>query len=207
MVVLAGIAAAMSMAGVERAESAQRKVLGENFMRAGCSYCPSVGRAMRQLLEDSPDSFVGYQVHTTDSWATGWGTQRAQFYGVTSVPTVVMDGVLKKVGSSGTDAANYAALNGLLQTRLGVPTDIAVELGAEEVGTQKYEFTAKVTMDATGTARTLRVLFVHALADYPYASDGRYFNCVRQGSSGSNVYVEPGESVFVSHSFTFYSTD
>ena len=206
-VILAAGAAAGAMLTAGAAEAAERKVLGENFMRMGCSYCPSVGRAMAQLLEDFPDSIVGYQVHTTDSYATGWGTQRAQFYGITSVPTVYMDGVVKKVGSSGTDAANYAALKNLMNYRLGVPTDISIELGGEQVGTQSFTFTARVTMDADGTARTVRVIFVHTLADYPYSSDDRYFNCVRQGSYGDDVYLEPGTSAYADHTFTFYSTD
>lgn len=152
---------------------------------------------------------VAFQVHSY-GYTSAWGNQRKSYYGVSGIPDVRIDGILEKHGSSGTDAANYANLKGLMDTRLAVPTDITMELGGEVVSGQKYRIVAKVMMDEDlGVAREVRLHFVDTLYDYPPSTpaDGRYNYCVRQGTlTPYDVYLEPGESILVEHEFTFDST-
>ncbi len=146
-------------------------------------------------------------IHKGDAYSIAWGNQRISFYGVGGIPDVRVDGVLKQVGSYPTDLANYNNLKNLYNNRMGVGSDVSIEMGAEHVSGQKYKIVSKVTLDDTSGARTVRVYMVDSLWDYPAATDDRYHNCAMNGTTTPyDVDLEPGVPAFVEHDFTFNST-
>ena len=188
------------------AQAVDRKVLCEQFTATWCGWCPYVGEAHGQMIDEYPDTWVGFQIHCGDAYATTWGNQRKSYYGVTGYPTYLIDGIYKQVGSEGTSVpANKAKMVQYMEIRLGVPTDISLELGGEVVSGQTYRMVAKATLDESAAARTVRLYMIEALDHYP-SSAVHYRNCFRQAANYVDLDLEPGEAQFVEHEFTFDST-
>ena len=87
-------------------DSAPRVVLAENFTATWCGYCPSVSSGLLQVINENPESIIGFQVHGSDSYTCAWGNSRLAFYNVSGFPTVYLDGWWSQAGSYGSVAAN-----------------------------------------------------------------------------------------------------
>jgi thiol-disulfide isomerase/thioredoxin len=199
--VLGGIGLAVALLCTTTASNAaDRKVLAEDFNATWCGPCINVGLAISQLLDNYPDSYIAMQVHQADSYTISWGNQRANFYSVAGYPTVWTDGVLLQYGSVGSVSANYNNLNAYRQQRLGVPTDVTIQLGGEQQSGQTYSFTAVVGIEDGGEAKTLRVYLAQLLDHYP--NGGHYRNCLIQASQSYTFTLQPGEIETINHNFT-----
>jgi hypothetical protein len=147
---------------------------------------------------------VGYQVHTSGDGPTcPWGSARADFYNVTGIPDVWVDGVLEQLGDFGSDQANYDNMLGLISQRLAEPTDLSIEMYGEPSGDQTYAITGVLSLDADGEARTFKLHLVDALANYPDSADGQYNNGVIQGYDLGEFSLQPGQSATIVHQLTF----
>jgi hypothetical protein len=153
-------------------------------------------------MNNYPDSFLGIQLHIGDSYATLWTGQRANFYSVSGTPTTWFDGVIECVGVYTNDTQMYNWYNTQRQTRASVPTDVTIELSGVETGSQTYDITATVGIDADGVGKDVKLDFVQVLDYYPSSADGRYRNCVVQHEGGGTYTLAPGESVVVTIPFT-----
>ena len=83
-----------------------------------------------------PDEFVPIQCHIGDGYAFWWTGQRASFYGVTGTPTTWFDGLLSCVGAYQNDQQMINWYNSQIVNRLGVPTDVTIDVYGVETGTQ-----------------------------------------------------------------------
>ena len=187
------------------AQAAERKVLCEQFTATWCSWCPYVGEAHGQMIDQYPGTWVGFQIHCADAYAFTWGTQRKSYYTIGTYPTYMLDGIVREEGSEGTSVpANKALMISHMETRLAVPTDVSLELGGEKISGQTFRFVAKVTLDDTSAARTVRFYMIHAQDHYP-TSAAHDRNCARQAADYVDLDLEPGVPQLVEHEFTFSS--
>jgi len=131
------------------------------------------------------------QLHLSDAYEIPYTRTRANFYGVTGVPTTWFDGVLVYVGGP-TNVYDYYLQR--FQTRSQVPTDVWIELSGTEVAEQTYEITVTVGIDPGGEAKSLKVHPIQVLDYYPASTDDRYRNCVRKAATRPTIDLLPGES-------------
>jgi hypothetical protein len=96
---------------------------------------------------------------------------------------------------------------GQMDIRRAVATDVTIQLYGEETGTQAYEITAIVGIDAGGTGKTMKVQILQVLDHYPASSDDRYRNCVRDPLGATTVTLAPGESTVINHTLNLTGPD
>jgi hypothetical protein len=149
-------------------------------------------------MGEFPDSLANYQLHLSDPYATSWSEQRASFLGIGGIPDTYFDGVVHSVGG-GTGTLN--AYRNLINTRLGVPTDVTIDLQAIEVADLTYDVTMTIAIEPSGEAKDLKFHIVQVLDYYPAASDGRYRNCVVEHQGSGEVPLAPGESTEFTRQF------
>ena len=151
------------------------------------------------LVDSHPTTFATVWVHLQDGYQTSWGDQRFfNFYGETTIPNMWLDGV----SNPDTNYGQYAAS---LNQRLGLGTDVTIDLTGIETGTQQFDVRARVCVEPDGVEKTMRVYMVHALDHWPVAPTW-YRNCVRQTVSTADVTVAPGTCEDVTRTFTFDAT-
>jgi hypothetical protein len=83
-------------------EAIQRTVLVEEFTATWCPYCPGAAMGVRDLKNYHKDTvtIIAYHPSSTDPFYRLESYQRAQYYGVSSIPHVWFDGVLNYLGGS-----------------------------------------------------------------------------------------------------------
>ena len=147
------------------------------------------------MLDNYPETFTLVQIHL-DGYAIPWGYSRANFYPIQYTPTTWFDGLLSHVGSSN--------LINLYNIRAGVPTDVTIELFGDPAGGTIYDITAKVCLEAGGTAKTARVHIVQVLDKWPippsYSRNG-----LKIAANSVDVALTPGGCQEVVKTFTFDS--
>jgi hypothetical protein len=153
-------------------------------------------------LDDYPESFAGIQWHVSDAYAVAYAADRAKFYSVSGVPTTVFDGQTRHVGVILDDEQMYQLYLGTMNTFLATPTDVTVELSAEETAAQTYDVTATVGIEAGGVGKDVVLHFVQVLDYYPATPDDYYRNCVMQHVDGGEHTLAAGESIDVTVPFT-----
>lgn len=114
------------------------------------------------------------------------------------------DGVDRMLGSNGNVQDDYDELTTYLDARLAFPTDVTVDLSAEQVQDETYLVTATVSLEADGEAKTVRVHIVDTLYNYP-TDDDQYSYCVRQGFEVGDYDLTPGQTIEVQQEITFKS--
>ena len=162
---------------------------------------------MSRLLDGHPDQFIAIQCHTSGTASCSWGVSRASYYGVTGVPTTWFDGTLERSGAYTDDAQMFSWYRSAMNNRLAVPTDVTVDIDVVQTGSQSFEATATVGIEADGTGKQVTIEMVRVLDYYPAYSDNRYRNCVREGVSPQTVTLSPGETTTLSAEFTLSGTD
>ena len=131
------------------------------------------------MLDDNPTTFTAVEYHVGDAYATAWGWDRMDFYvpGTKYTPTGWFDGMYERVGLPVQPYyADYFA------DRLATPTDVTIDMVAEEVGTRTYEVTATVCIEAGGAEKTVRLYMVQVQNYFPAIPDYSR-NCFRQAAA------------------------
>ncbi len=144
-------------------------------------------------MTDYPNSIISVQYHLSDSYTVPICNQRDSFYGVTGTPTTWFDGRIERVGAYQNDNQMYNWYESAMNTRLGVATDVTIDLEVNKVGAQTYRVTATVGVEPGGTAKTMVVHFLQVLDYYPSYSDNRYRNTARDHSEAT-ISVGAGDS-------------
>ncbi len=198
---LSALAAACSFGflATPQAQAAERRVLFEHYTATWCYYCQFAGEALTQMLGELDDITV-FQVHLSDAFTTGWGNARANKYGVSGIPHVVVDGVRDRVGASNTAQA-YNLYTYDYNWRLTIPTSVSVEVTATELRANVYNVKAEVSMDQDGTAATMEIHLIEALNNYP-SSLPRDNYCLMQAYNKGQQTLQPGQTITVEQQFT-----
>jgi hypothetical protein len=109
--------------------AADRVVLAEMFGGTWCGFCPDSSGALQILRDEFEDSeFLAIYNHVGgDPWTTAEGSSRASWYDVGGVPHVEFDGVTNVIGSYGSPEATANAFRPIVNSRLAVPAEVAVD--------------------------------------------------------------------------------
>lgn len=147
-----------------------------------------------------PNDVISWQLHYSGTGVCSWTTTRDNIYGVSGIPHTQFDGVLEAVGVYGTDLATYNWYVGKVNTRLGVPTDVTIDLALVPMGGSVMHVSATVGIEAGGVDKDMEIHFVRARDYFPSSADNRYRNCVRQHNqttasvtAGNSAVVESGD--------------
>ena len=179
----------------------ERCVVGEEFTATWCGPCVPVGNAMSAMLDQLGDNrFALLQVHISDNVTIPWGTARANQYGVTAIPTMVIDSTYKYVGSN-----LIAQMQAAINARMSIPTDTLINMTAQELSPSSFKVNGTVSLEATGTEKTVRIWVVQVLDYYPSGSHHR--NCVRQVQGGVDVTLQPGGQYNFAYTFNLAAVD
>lgn len=157
------------------------------------------------MLNNYPDTFTLVQIHVWDAYTTTWGEARKLFYpDVTGTPIAWFDGVEEAHG--GTTDVNYMYnwYRSIYLGRQGVPTDVTIRAGGEEVGEQTYKITAQVCVEPGGLDKSVRIHIVQVLDHWP-TTGGYHRHGVKQGTD-QLVNLQDGECANVQATFTFDPT-
>ena len=145
------------------------------------------------LLDNYPDSFTGVQYYIGCFAAYPWGESRAwDFYDVVETPTVEFDGVEECVGDYDNVTDQYYWYLNKYNTRATVPTDVVITLTGYPVGGQTYRVGARVCLESTGTAKTMRIYIVQVLENWP-AWPMWVRHAFKQGADPVDITLAPGE--------------
>lgn len=155
------------------------------------------------MVDVYADSFAFVQYHHGDSDALPWGEDRWAYYEAEFTPLAIFDGTDLVVGAVHDVDQQYTIYraNHFLPGR-AVPTDVTIELSAEDLGGQTYRVSAQVGIEPGGTAKTLRIFMVQVLDHWP-PSKPYHRNGFKQAAPTQDITLAPGESQVVEHEFTF----
>ena len=152
------------------------------------------------MMDTYPDTFAVIYYHMTDGYETPWGTDRGEnFYNIWSdgIPWLAYDGLF--------DAWPINTYETKFITRQAVPTDVTVALLRTQIGSDTFEYTSEVCVEAGGVEKTMRVYMVQVL-DHRPSSPYYYRNCFMQAAQTEDIIVSPGECQGVTRTFTFDAT-
>jgi hypothetical protein len=151
-------------------------------------------------MEDYPDSLVALQPHVGDNWANNWTWARWNFYDGYYVPRVQVDGLIVFIGSG---EGSYANMKNAMDSRLAIPTDVTIELYGDLVEDQTYLITAVLNLEEGASRQQVRLHLVDCIWNWPYNTDGRYNNGVKQGFDLGYHTLTPGEEYVIQEEVTF----
>jgi hypothetical protein len=120
---------------------------------------------------------------------TTFGSSRQTFFSIEYVPSVSMNGEAVHVGGE-----SYSYYLNWFNTKRNVPTDVTIQLWAENTTGTQYRATARVTLLPEATAsRTMRIYIVY-VQDH-YNSTSTYArNVCRYGTLAGTYTFAPGET-------------
>jgi hypothetical protein len=146
-------------------------------------------------MNDHADEFVGIHLHVGgDAYEIPWTVKRENFYSVPGYPTTWFDGTVDFVGAITNDTQMYNAYWSIVSGRLGVATDVTVDLDFVLRDADSIDVTTTVTVDADGIARLLKAHIVQVIDYFPSSGDNRYRNCVMSAGGMNLPLLNPGES-------------
>lgn len=188
------------------ANSAERVVLLEKLSATWCPHCMAAAHELDELTNDFGEFFIPLEIFSTTSfggrYSTPWGQWRTfDFYDLASYPTAWFDGAIQYTGSTNV----YATYLSGIAYRLGISTDVAIDIRAQQTGDGSYDVTASISLEAGGAAKTVRITMVEALDYYGHYDDNATIprNVLRHViEDGFDVDLVPGQTQHVTRSFT-----
>ncbi|MCD6383102.1 MAG: hypothetical protein J7L88_01415 [Thermoplasmata archaeon] len=156
----------------------RRVVPVEDFTGTWCGYCPGVIGALDRIANDKtyfPKNCTIMEWHSGDSYAYSGSNARVSFYGVRAFPTVIVDGVVGRVGGS-TSANNTqidAAIKSMINGRLNVPPIAKIDAFAGKTNTSAW-VNVTITMLRNPDYYRAKVYFVLMEDLYPKKHNGGY---------------------------------
>lgn len=112
-----------------------------------CTYCPGAAMGADDLVENGHHVAV-VENHNGDTYANTYSNARNSFYGISSFPTAVFDGVLKAVGGSHSQSM-YTTYLPKYNQRIAIPSDFSMSMEITNTG---LDYTAVVTIEYLGTS-------------------------------------------------------
>jgi thiol-disulfide isomerase/thioredoxin len=106
--------------------AADRVVVLEIGTATWCPPCAAAARGAEDLAEEHPGKVLIVEYHNSDEFSNTYANTRNSFYGVTSIPTAVFDGVEKVIGSSGSN--NFFTYNAKYNARASIEPPLTIDL-------------------------------------------------------------------------------
>ncbi len=107
----------------------QRNVSVEIFTSTSCTYCPVAESVISLLKEEFKDTLnvLKFHIGTGDTFAFPGSNERGNFYSVSALPTVIIDGITKITGVSGDI---YKTYKDKIRERVNLKSPVFIELEA-----------------------------------------------------------------------------
>ena len=153
-------------------------------------------------MNDYPDTFTMVQIQCFFPYDTPWGDDRQTFYDVTVRPTAWFDGIDGYVGSLGSWENDYDRYEAAYLARRAIPTDVTLEVGAEEISGQTYRIQVRVCLEPGGEAKSVRIYAVQVLDHWPYSED-YHRNGFKQAADTTDLDLTPDACEYFELEFTF----
>lgn len=151
--------------------AADRVVVLEIGTATWCGPCAAAARGAEDLAEEHPGKVLIVEYHNRDDFSNSYANTRNSFYGVTSIPTAVFDGVEKVIGSSGSN--NFFTYNARYIARAAIEPPLTIDLKhtidafASTSGTVRATITNVSSEDVSGYIR-----FTVTESHIPYSWQG-----------------------------------
>lgn len=155
------IAAFIVIGSVSAQNVARECVLFEIFTGVRCPYCPAAANGINQMMEEGLN-VAPVAVHTsafsTDEFYTDETNARANFYGVSSYPTLKADGVYTRSGGGGASETMYSAYMNYYNQRINVSSPFTIDLSYSYLEGSTCQVTAVVNQVGECTASNLKIM-------------------------------------------------
>lgn len=155
-------AAAILLIGSLSAQNVAREcVLFEVFTGVNCPYCPAAANAINQMMNEGL-SIAPVAIHTsafsTPDFYTTETNARANFYGISSYPTLKVDGISGMSGGGGASENMYSYYIGYYNNRINVTSPFTIDLSYQYLEGSTCQVTAVVNKVGECTATNLKVM-------------------------------------------------
>lgn len=140
---------------------ARECVLFEVFTGVNCPYCPAAANGINQMMEEGL-AIAPVAVHTsafsTPDFYTTETNARASFYGISSYPTLKVDGLTGMSGGGGASETLYSYYRNYYNNRVNVTSPFTIDLSYTYTEGYMCQVTAVVNQVGECTASNLRVM-------------------------------------------------
>ena len=185
---------------------AKECVLFEVFTGVRCPYCPAAANGIAQLLQEGK-AIAPVAYHTsafsTEEYYTNETNARANYYSISSYPTLKVDGKLHHAGGGNASASNYAAYLNLYNQRINIPSAFTIDLSYTPLEGRTCQVTAVVNKVGDNSSNNLRVMIALTESHINVSWQGMSeLNCVtRDMIPTQNGTVFSGNSITVTETF------
>ena len=139
---------------------ARECVLFELFTGVNCPYCPAAANGVAQMLEEGL-AIAPVAYHTTAfstaPYYTNETNARANYYNISSYPTLKTDGVLNMSGGGNSSQSNYTSYRNLYNQRINQTSPFCIELTYEPVEGSTCRVNCTVTQVGDCNGNDVRV--------------------------------------------------
>ena len=155
------IVALMLFGSLSAQNVARECVLFEIFTGVNCPYCPAAANAINQMMDEGL-AIAPVAVHTsafsTQDFYTNETNARANFYGITSYPTLKADGITGVSGGGNASQSNYNSYINYYNNRISVSSPFTIDLSYSFVEGSTCQVTAMVEKVGECNAANLKVM-------------------------------------------------
>ena len=139
---------------------ARECVLFEIFTGVRCPYCPAAANGIAQMMEEGL-AIAPVAYHTTafstEEYYTNETNARANYYNISSYPTLKADGVLNMSGGGNSSQSNYTSYRNLYNQRVNQTSPFRIELTYEPVEGATCRVNCTVTQVGDCSGNDVRV--------------------------------------------------
>ena len=139
---------------------ARECVLFEIFTGVRCPYCPAAANGIAQMLEEGlAIAPVGYHTtaFSTEEYYTNETNARANYYGITSYPTLKADGITGVSGGGNASESMYSYYLNYYNQRINVTSPFTIDLSYEPVEGSTCQVNCTVTQVGDCNGSDVRV--------------------------------------------------
>ena len=159
--ILLTIAAFMLLGSLSAQNVSRECVLYEVFTGVRCPYCPAAANAIAQMLDEGL-AIAPVAVHTsafsTEEFYTAETNARANFYGISSYPTLKVDGITGMSGGGGASENMYSYYINYYNNRINVSSPFTIDLSYNFLEGSICQVTAVVNKVGECNAENLKVM-------------------------------------------------
>ena len=153
---------AIMLLGFMSAQNVAREyVLFEIFTGVRCPYCPAAANAIVQMLDEGL-AIAPVAVHTnafsTPEYYTNETNARANFYSISSYPTLKADGKMSLSGGGGANENLYSDYLPYYNTRMAKSSPFTIDLSYSYIGGSTCQVNVVVNQVGTCNASNLKVM-------------------------------------------------
>ena len=139
---------------------ARECVLFELFTGVRCPYCPAAANGVAQMLEEGL-AIAPVAYHTTafstEPYITNETNARANYYAISSYPTLKADGITGMSGGGNASQSTYSNYRNYYNQRINVPSPFTIDLSYEPVDGTSCRVNCTVTQVGECNGNDVRV--------------------------------------------------